>query len=95
MPPVATQAATCSRRSERDNIELFHMEKPFAAFIAVCTAPKRRRMVHAGAIIGGTNQTAQVEMDAGQVCVMMAAESPADLGTLMAKALEARVPVPA
>jgi succinyl-CoA synthetase alpha subunit len=64
-----------------------HMKKPVAAFIAGRTAPKGKRMGHAGAIIGGANDTAQAKMDALRSCGVTVAESPADLGSTMAKAL--------
>lgn len=64
-----------------------HMKKPVAAFIAGRTAPKGKRMGHAGAIIGGALDTAQAKMDALRACGVMVAESPADLGSTMAKAL--------
>jgi succinyl-CoA synthetase alpha subunit len=63
------------------------MKKPVAAFIAGRTAPKGKRMGHAGAIIGGANDTAQAKMDALRSCGVTVAESPADLGSTMAKAL--------
>jgi succinyl-CoA synthetase alpha subunit len=63
------------------------MKKPVAAFIAGRTAPKGKRMGHAGAIIGGANDTAQAKMDALRSCGVLVAESPADLGSSMAKAL--------
>jgi succinyl-CoA synthetase alpha subunit len=63
------------------------MKKPVAAFIAGRTAPKGKRMGHAGAIIGGENDTAQAKMDALRSCGVTVAESPADLGSTMAKAL--------
>jgi succinyl-CoA synthetase alpha subunit len=64
-----------------------HMKKPVAAFIAGRTAPKGKRMGHAGAIIGGANDTAQAKMDALRSCGVTVAESPADLGSTMARAL--------
>jgi len=63
------------------------MKKPVAAFIAGRTAPKGKRMGHTGAIIGGANDTAQAKMDALRDCGVLVAESPADLGSSMAKAL--------
>jgi succinyl-CoA synthetase alpha subunit len=64
-----------------------HMSKPVAAFIAGRTAPKGKRMGHAGAIIGGADDTAQAKMDALRGYGVTVAESPADLGMKMAEAL--------
>jgi succinyl-CoA synthetase alpha subunit len=61
--------------------------KPVVAFIAGRTAPPGRRMGHAGAIIGGADDTAQAKMDALRTCGITVAESPADLGSAMQKAL--------
>ena len=68
-----------------------HMRKPVAAFIAGRTAPPGKRMGHAGAIIGGADDTAQAKMDALRSCGVTVCESPAQLGTAMAEALD--VPV--
>jgi succinyl-CoA synthetase alpha subunit len=66
-----------------------HMRhKPVVAFIAGRTAPPGRRMGHAGAIIGGADDTAQAKMDALRACGILVAESPADLGSSMVQALE-------
>ncbi len=64
-----------------------NMKKPVAGFIAGRTAPKGKRMGHAGAIIGGEEDTAQAKIDALRTCGILVAESPADLGSTMAKAL--------
>jgi succinyl-CoA synthetase alpha subunit len=64
-----------------------HMRKPVVGFIAGRTAPPGKRMGHAGAIIGGADDTAQSKMDSLRRSGIMVAESPADLGKTMAKAL--------
>jgi succinyl-CoA synthetase alpha subunit len=67
-------------------IEL-NMTKPVAAFIAGRTAPPGKRMGHAGAIIGGKDDTADAKMDALRSRGVHVAESPADIGSTMAAAL--------
>ena len=64
-----------------------HMTKPVTAFIAGRTAPKGKRMGHAGAIIGGSDDTAEAKMNTLRECGVHVAESPAQLGTTMAAAL--------
>jgi len=72
------------------------MRKPVVSFIAGRTAPKGKRMGHAGAIIGGTMDTAQAKIDALRECGVRVAESPADIGRTMAEALGLAVaPAPA
>jgi succinyl-CoA synthetase alpha subunit len=63
------------------------MRKSVVSFIAGRTAPPGKRMGHAGAIIGGADDTAQAKMDALRRAGIAVAESPADLGSTMAKAL--------
>lgn len=65
-----------------------HGTKPVVGFIAGQTAPKGRRMGHAGAIIGGKADTAAAKMQIMRECGIHVAESPADLGKLMAEALK-------
>jgi succinyl-CoA synthetase alpha subunit len=62
--------------------------KPVAAFIAGQTAPKGRRMGHAGAIIGGKDDTAAAKMKIMRECGIHVAESPADIAGTMLMALK-------
>ena len=63
--------------------------KPVVGFIAGQTAPKGRRMGHAGAIIGGADDTAEAKMKIMQECGIHVVYSPADIGETMIKALAA------
>lgn len=62
--------------------------KPVIGFIAGQTAPKGRRMGHAGAIIGGKNDTAAAKMIIMKECGIHVVESPADIGITVRKALQ-------
>ncbi len=61
--------------------------KPVVGFIAGQTAPPGRRMGHAGAIIGGADDTAAAKMAIMRDCGIHVVESPAHLGKTMAEAL--------
>ncbi|WP_162342980.1 succinate--CoA ligase subunit alpha [Cyclobacterium salsum] len=62
-------------------------KKPVVGFIAGQTAPPGRRMGHAGAIIGGKDDTAIAKMRIMKDNGIYVAESPAEIGEVMAKAL--------
>lgn len=59
--------------------------KPVVGFIAGQTAPPGRRMGHAGAIVGGTEDTAAAKMKILRECGITVADSPADIGKTMAE----------
>ena len=65
-----------------------HGTKPVVGFIAGQTAPKGRRMGHAGAIIGGKNDTAEAKMKIMAECGIHVVRSPADIGATVAKVLQ-------
>jgi succinyl-CoA synthetase alpha subunit len=62
--------------------------KPVVGFIAGQTAPKGRRMGHAGAIIGGKDDTALAKMNFMRQCGIHVVESPADIGKTMKEVLK-------
>lgn len=62
--------------------------KPVVGFIAGQTAPPGRRMGHAGAIIGGAEDTAAAKMKILSECGVHVVESPADIGKTMAEVLK-------
>jgi len=57
-----------------------HGIKPVVSFIAGATAPKGRTMGHAGAIIGGTDDTAEAKKKILKECGIHVVDSPADIG---------------
>jgi succinyl-CoA synthetase alpha subunit len=65
-----------------------NLRKPVVGFIAGQTAPPGSRMGHAGAIIGGADDTAEAKMKIMAACGIHVVASPADIGITMAEALK-------
>lgn len=63
-------------------------KKPVVGFIAGQTAPPGRRMGHAGAIVGGADDTAAAKMKIMSECGIHVVSSPADIGLKMAEVLK-------
>ncbi len=64
------------------------IKKPVAGFIAGRTAPKGRRMGHAGAIISGGNDSGEAKMDAMKSAGIFVSESPALIGQTLFNAIK-------
>jgi len=62
-------------------------KKPVVGFIAGQTAPPGRRMGHAGAIVGGADDTADAKMKIMSECGIHVVQSPADIGKQMAEVM--------
>lgn len=60
-----------------------HCKKPIAGFIAGATAPPGRRMGHAGAIVGGAEDTAQAKKAILAECGIAVAETPSDMASTL------------
>jgi malate-CoA ligase subunit alpha len=67
-----------------------HMSKPVIGYVAGLTAPKGRRMGHAGAIISAFGDTAAEKAEIMRSLGLHVAASPAELGKAVAEALEKR-----
>ena len=65
-----------------------HMTKPLVAYIAGLTAPKGRRMGHAGAIVSGVGESAAEKVALLQEAGVTVAPNPSDLGITMEKVLK-------
>ena len=63
--------------------------KPVVGFIAGQTAPPGRRMGHAGAIVGGADDTAEAKMRIMRECGIHVCDSPAIIGKTMAEVIKA------
>jgi succinyl-CoA synthetase alpha subunit len=66
-------------------------KKPVVGFIAGQTAPPGRRMGHAGAIVGGADDTAAAKMKIMSECGIFVVSSPADIGKKMAEVMKKKI----
>jgi succinyl-CoA synthetase alpha subunit len=67
-----------------------NVKKPVAGFIAGATAPAGRRMGHAGAIVGGTEDTAAAKIAVFKECGIEVAVTPSDMADALIRAAQAR-----
>lgn len=67
-----------------------HCTKPVAGFIAGATAPPGRRMGHAGAIVGGAEDTAEAKIAVFKECGIEVAETPSDMADALLRAAKAK-----
>ena len=65
-----------------------HMTKPLVAYIAGLTAPKGRRMGHAGAIVSGIGESAAEKVEMLREAGVTVAPNPSELGSTMAKVMK-------
>jgi malate-CoA ligase subunit alpha len=65
-----------------------HMTKPLVAYIAGLTAPKGRRMGHAGAIVSGAGESAAEKVALLEEAGVVVAPNPSDLGITMERVLK-------
>ena len=64
-----------------------YMHKPVVGFVAGISAPRGRRMGHAGAVIAGDGDTATAKLDAMETLGLYTVRNPADIGSTVARAL--------
>lgn len=84
---MEAEAAYWIKENARQNELLGLGTKPVVGLIAGQTAPPGRRMGHAGAIVGGADDTAAAKMKIMRECGIRVVESPAEIGAAMAEEL--------
>lgn len=84
---MEAEAARWIKDFDKVAASLGKTKKPVVGFIAGQTAPPGRRMGHAGAIVGGADDTAAAKMKILAECGVHVVDSPADIGTIMASVM--------
>lgn len=85
---MEADAARWIKENSRLNESRGQATKPVVGFIAGQTAPAGRRMGHAGAIVGGAEDTAAAKMKILAECGVHVVASPADIGKIMAEVMK-------
>ena len=80
----------CATQLSETDVYCPNCQKPVAGFIAGATAPAGRRMGHAGAVVGGAEDTAAAKIAVFKECGIECAVTPSDMADALVRAAQAR-----